>query len=64
MTTTPGLSGSDRPGPATAVSALAAVIAMLVGVLIVAGTGHDTVRLITPDEPRCRRLSACGGRRS
>ncbi|MFH9547903.1 hypothetical protein [Streptomyces sp. NPDC017435] len=41
---------------------MAAVIASLVGVLILAGIVYDVVRLITPDEPRCPPLARLRGR--
>ncbi|MEU6378730.1 hypothetical protein [Streptomyces sp. NPDC046909] len=42
---------------------MAGVIATLAGVLILAGIVYDTVRLITPDEPRRPPLARLRGRR-
>lgn len=43
---------------------MAAVIASLLGALILAGIAYDVARLITPDEPRPPSLARLRGRRA
>ncbi|MEV0170657.1 hypothetical protein AB0I00_05955 [Streptomyces sp. NPDC050803] len=43
---------------------MAAVIAALLGALILAGIAYDIARLITPDEPRRPPLARLRGRRA
>ncbi|PWI12587.1 hypothetical protein DI272_44005 [Streptomyces sp. Act143] len=43
---------------------MSAVIAVLLGVVILAGAVYDTARLITPHESRCPPLARLRGRRA
>ncbi|GGZ35219.1 hypothetical protein [Streptomyces poonensis] len=43
---------------------MSAVIAVLLGVVVLAGVVHDTARLITPFESRCPPLARLRGRRA
>ncbi|KUO19744.1 hypothetical protein [Streptomyces dysideae] len=43
---------------------MSAAIAALLGVVILAGAVYDTVRLITPREPRCPPSARLRGRRA
>ncbi|MEN8653711.1 hypothetical protein ABCR94_24680 [Streptomyces sp. 21So2-11] len=43
---------------------MSALIAALIGTLILAAVSYDIVRLITPNEPRCPPLARLRGRRA